>query len=141
CQQVKEAAAMGTLKYVILNAHGKTTGVCLAGECKYMHQWMHIDQRKDWKKCFEGIDPKGKLVMLGCKTGKSDDDSTKETIAGLVAEVAERTIVAPNEIVYPEFLELVSKENMEIYHPSAVNYLWKRMTFQKPDNIFKKFNP
>ena len=144
CQEIKDAAAMGNLKHVILNAHGKPVGICLSGDCRYMHQWMHKDQQKDWKKCFEGINPTGKMVMLGCKTGNSEEDAAKETIAGLIAEVAKRTIVAPTEVVYPEYLELVNTENMEIYHPSetdSFSYYWKLITFQKPDNIFKNFNP
>lgn len=142
CQQIKEASQVGNLKHIIIDAHGNPNGVCLKSECAKMHDWVHIRNSQEWKKCLQEIDLDGKLVLFSCNAGNSiHPEFEKDTIAELFAKLAKKTVLAPDELFYGARVKVENKENMELYHPSEKNWFWDMITFKKPDNTIKKFNP
>jgi hypothetical protein len=141
CREIQQAAQYGNVEYAFLNAYGGPEGFCIAENCDLIDNWIHTNEPKDWKKCFTGMKDEAKLIFLTSGSGDIEGRSVNETIAGLIAEIAQKTVIAPSEDLIPEKITLQDRGNMDIYHPSASQGFWDWITFQKPENIFKKFNP
>ena len=135
-EEINNPYANGNPMYIVLSWHGEEKGFCYAGDCSDTKDWIHVTNVGQWGPSFMGGNPKAKIFSLGCNGANSDKIPQQETIAAVVSEVSKKTMVASKEEVYPGYIEIISKDELKLYHPSEKYYFFKKITFQKPDNTF-----
>lgn len=91
---------------------------------------------KNLSKCFSWSNPKGKIILISCKTGKPSQLGPKDNIAGLISELAQKTVIAPIDFSYSGYTEITSKEPLEIYEDTRKFY---EKLYKDAENNFKEF--
>lgn len=128
CREVKKAAEIGKLVNVLINAHSDSSGMCLSN-CKSRDGWLH--KFKDYSKCFEGLDPLGKITLFGSKTGASSEGKTENNIAKKIATDSKKEVIAAIDMISSNGMEMADSSDFELY----------QMKDTKEYKVFKQFNP
>jgi len=131
CRYIREAKhiadeSKSKLNNVIIDAYGngKNIVISLPGTDSGT-----LNEKTDFKTCFEGVDPSGRIVLVSAKAG---DRSNGEPIAQKIATIAQREVIAATEMVYANKIDVTRHGQFHIYHPSDK---WFN------GNIFKVFRP
>ena len=131
CRYIREAKdiaikSKSKLNNVIIDAYGneKNIVISLPGTDSGT-----LNEKTDFKTCFEGVDPSGRIILVSAKAG---DHSNGEPIAQKIATIAQREVIAPTEMVYANKIDVTRHSQFHIYHPSEK---WFN------GNIFKVFRP
>ena len=128
CREVKEASQQGKLSNVFIDAHSDSFGMCLSN-CKSQQGWLH--KFLDYKDCFKGMDPNGKITLYGSKTGESVAGNPKDNIAQKIATDSKVQVIAPIDHVSPSGIQVSNaKGGFEIYQKK-----------ENKDKLFKSFQP
>jgi len=101
--------------------------MCLSN-CNSQEGWLH--KFRDYKDCFKGMDPNGKITLYGSKTGESVAGNSRDNIAQKIATDSKIQVIAPIDHVSPSGIQLSDSANFEIYQKN-----------NSGDKLFKSFQP
>ena len=128
CREVKEASQLGKVSNVFIDAYSDSSGMCLSN-CKSQRGWLH--KFFDYKDCFKGMDPNGKITLYGSKTGENVAGNPKDNIAQKIATDSKIQVIATIDHVSPSGIQVSNvKGDFEVYQKN-----------QNKDKLFKSFQP
>lgn len=136
CEEIKAAAETGNLENVIIHSHGTATGMQLSDNNIDIENWIAINSQ-NISKCFSGINPEGRIVLMSCRVGQPQQANARDNIAKKIADLSRRTVIAPDELHYSSEAKITKKEPLELYHKNQQGMI--ECLFVKPHNIYKKF--
>ena len=90
-----------------------------------------LNAQTNFARCFKGLDPAGRIVLISSKTGAPPDSDPKNCIAQKMANLARREVVAATGVVYGNRLTTSTYDQLQIFHPSE----------NSNSNLFKLFRP
>ena len=135
CKEIEQASMTKNLEYVILNINGNEKGLHIVGPAEIkINNWIS-PYTKNIKECFSGLKESGKIVLLSGPAAQPGKHGSKDNIAGIIAEQAQRNVVAAIEPVQNGQTEIVSVDPLELYHPTT------HQGTQKSGNIFRELKP
>jgi hypothetical protein len=130
CKEVKEAADTGKLLNLIINGHGNSNIIHIAGPENSWDSYMY--RNRDLAKCFDGLDPSATITLFVCSAGEPKNGNLNDNIAATIAKETQKAVVASTEKSFSALRKIVSIYPFEITHPSK----------NDPNkNIYKTFNP
>ena len=136
CEAIENGKQTGKLMHVLINGHGNPSKIALN---KIQQNYVvSILETTDFSKCFSGIQPNGKVLLLSCSTGKERNNDPFNNIAQKMADDSKRTIVAPTNDAYPVYTNILSTDDGVLYHPE--NRLFSFLPFYNT-NLFASFRP
>ena len=146
CHEINQASKTGKLAHVIIDAAGTAAGLRLAK--RPTNEW--LNSKNEFLKCFKGLDPSGRIILLGAASGAPLNGNEKESIAQKIATGSKRNVIAPTEPSSAEKVELANIEDFEFFHRSKKSFnLQNFLKFvfhpskdiSAKNNIFKLFYP
>lgn len=143
CNAIENGKKTGNLAHVLINGHGRPDNINLDSQQVNVEGGMYMISQElttnfDYAKCFSGVQPNGKILLLSCSTGKPQNDQPFDNIAQKIADGAKRVVVAPTKDVYMVKTQLLSAEEGALFHPDK--RLYSFLPFFNT-NAFTTFRP
>ncbi len=145
CAEVNTAAEFGELANLVIVAHGSplegivigTTAVPTGNGGKDRVE--RITNESDFR-CLSKVKKDGTIVLSGGSVGQNG--LSVDNLAQHVADVSQRTVLAPTCHIYPKKISVTSVEPLILSHPqhSSINSWWYSCP-ENNGNIFKTFEP
>ena len=134
CKEIQEGSEAGYLKYVILNMHGNEQDIAITDYVR-----VYCTSSENLEKCFRGINPKGKIILISCKVAKPGPRGPEDNFAGCLSKETRKTVVAPVESVYLSKTKIRSIDPIEMHHTNEQTIIEK--CYKKQENIYIEIKP
>lgn len=145
CQLIDSAQKTGALAQVYIDGHGNPHEIVLRHADPIRHsdprvfgtleKLLRANKEQEWEKCFDGIKPNGKIVLLTCETGR---ELNGYAIAQGLANKTSRAVFASTELIEGVKTKVLNIEQGLLFHPRE-----ERSAFSVMDksNSFRPFFP
>jgi hypothetical protein len=157
CKLVDSANKVGNLGYIIIEGHGDPSGivfdaddVVINGETRWdVHDKM--TEYSNFARCFSGVKPNGKILLMSCSTGGMKNIGTREdpikngrpfdNYAQKMANAAKRVFIAPKDLASTATSLLNENDDVGFYEPESKG--WSLYGFNPfyNTNLYEAFRP
>ncbi len=145
CKAIEIGKKINNLAYVLISGHGDRNGITLEADyfssngVNYQYTKNKIDSKINFEKCFSGLQANGKIILLSCSTGESNNNNNPfDNIAQKMSDSAKRVVIAPIDDVAGRLTNFLSVEDGVLYHPESLLYSY--LPFYNT-NLFTAFRP
>lgn len=113
CEQIRAAKK---LAHVFINAHGNPNLLVLNDDPEEL-----IVRTSEFYNCFNDVDPRGKIFLLSCSTGKAQNGNCCDNIAQDMATRSRRTVIAATGLFVSKAFKISSIDPLMFTHDEFVH--------------------
>ena len=148
CNEIDPASQTGKVAHLIIDGHGDQKHIYLDFHTGFftLNNWDLISRKSSFSECFSRIAPEGKILLLSCNAGKSQNGDPYNNIASTIAIKTMRTVIASTDLVYGSRVSVSSTQELNLDHDNYNPfYFWGNypvVTAYGPMNAhFRSFYP